>query len=313
MEITNANKSRDIISERKEELSRFFHGEDVTVESRDWRRSLTLEETRLVKEWTREIIKDGIKNLQNLESQIAERKDYLQQIEQADSQGEMNSEHANYDVNAAYQQNIPEDKTWKGEVLSSLQLQYPGILDWLKGIEEWTWWTSEDLLDRIASDLTARGLQPTERLIENITKIYYEEGMDFDLDHILKIPENMEEFFNGEGTSPRLGGLAFDIILDCKKQELVQIEKSIIDKQNYNASPEIVKDIQKSGFQATKSLIKYIRRLDELSGKTNSMRDICKAYLSGCAGMSQEQKDTIEQIAKECREQELARIQLPER
>lgn len=76
-----------------------------------------------------------------------------------------------------------------------------------------------------------------------------------------------------------------------------------VNSQNENSvrsSPEIVKDVRKSGVQATKSLIKNIRQLDALNGRANSMRDICSAYKSGCAGLNQEQKDTIEQIAKEC-------------
>ena len=84
-------------------------------------------------------------------------------------------------------------------------------------------------------------------------------------------------------------------------------------EKSTRASPEIVKDIRKSGFQATKSLIKNIRQLDALNGRTNSMRDICSAYKNGCTGMNQEQTDLVEKIAKECREQELARMQLPER
>ncbi len=84
-------------------------------------------------------------------------------------------------------------------------------------------------------------------------------------------------------------------------------------EKSTRASPEIVKDIRKSGFQATKSLIKNIRQLDALNGRANSMRDICSAYKNGCTGMNQEQKDFVEKIAKECREQELARMQFPER
>lgn len=96
-------------------------------------------------------------------------------------------------------------------------------------------------------------------------------------------------------------------ITDFEQHVNPQNEKST------RASPEIVKDIRKSGFQATKSLIKNIRQLDALNGRANSMRDICSAYKNGCTGMNQEQKDLVEKIAKECREQELARMQLPER
>lgn len=82
-------------------------------------------------------------------------------------------------------------------------------------------------------------------------------------------------------------------------------------QKSLRSSPEIVKDIRSAGFQATKSLIRNIRKLDLQTGKTNTIKDICRAYKNGCAGMDQEQRDTIGQIAEECKQQELARMAAP--
>lgn len=107
--------------------------------------------------------------------------------------------------------------------------------------------------------------------------------------------------------SAALKSLDYDkTIPDSKLHVNPQNEKSA------RSSPEIVKDIRSAGFQATKSLIRNIRKLDLLTRKTNTMKDICRAYKSGCAGMDQEQKNTIGQIAEECKQQELARMAPPE-
>lgn len=94
-------------------------------------------------------------------------------------------------------------------------------------------------------------------------------------------------------------------IPDSKPHVNPQNQKSL------HSSPEIVKDIRSAGFQATKSLIRNIRKLDLQTGKTNTIKDICRAYKNGCAGMDQEQRDTIGQIAEECKQQELARMAAP--
>ncbi len=106
--------------------------------------------------------------------------------------------------------------------------------------------------------------------------------------------------------SAALKSLDYDkTIPDSEQHVNPQNEKSA------RASPEIVKDIRLSGFQATKSLIRNIRKLDALTGKANTMKEICCTYRNGCAGMDQEQKSIIEQIAQECKQQELARMAAP--
>lgn len=75
----------------------------------------------------------------------------------------------------------------------------------------------------------------------------------------------------------------------------------------------IAQDIRKSGFTPTKGLINAIRKLDQITGRTNTMKDICSAYKSGCVHCGAEEKELINEIAQECKQQELAKMLLPER
>lgn len=68
---------------------------------------------------------------------------------------------------------------------------------------------------------------------------------------------------------------------------------------------EIAENIKESGFHATKSLICNIQKLDQLTGKNNTMKDICNTYKQGCIGRSQEEKAVIQEIAAECRQMEI--------
>lgn len=85
------------------------------------------------------------------------------------------------------------------------------------------------------------------------------------------------------------------------------------DEKKIRAPAEIVKDIRQSGFQATKSLIRNIRQLDGLTGRTNTLKDISAASRQGCPGRQPEEKELTRKIVEECRQQELAKLQLPER
>lgn len=102
--------------------------------------------------------------------------------------------------------------------------------------------------------------------------------------------------------------------LDYSKNitDLEQTVKPAHEKK-IRAPAEIVKDIRQSGFQATKSLIRNIRQLDGLTGRTNTLNDISAASRQGCPGRQPEEKELTRKIAEECRQQELAKLQLPER
>ncbi len=71
---------------------------------------------------------------------------------------------------------------------------------------------------------------------------------------------------------------------------------------------ELCKEITKHGYKPTGKLISNFRKLDMWTGHAITMIQICCAYKNGCAGMDPEQKDAIEQIVQECKQQELARM-----
>lgn len=71
---------------------------------------------------------------------------------------------------------------------------------------------------------------------------------------------------------------------------------------------EIGRDVRKAGFKSTPKIVGSIKRLDNISGKENRMKDICKAYRNGCAGLSVEERELVQAIAEECRAQQLARM-----
>lgn len=84
--------------------------------------------------------------------------------------------------------------------------------------------------------------------------------------------------------------------------------------QNKEKSPclprspeEIAKNIQASGFRATAGLIHNVRKLDRLSGRDNTLKDICDTYKNNCDGLSKEETEIVREIAAECRRQEQQR------
>lgn len=84
--------------------------------------------------------------------------------------------------------------------------------------------------------------------------------------------------------------------------------------QNKEKSPclprspeEIAKNIQACGFRATSGLIHNVCKLDRLSGRDNTLRDICGTYKNNCDGLSKEETEIVREIAAECRQQELQR------
>ena len=75
----------------------------------------------------------------------------------------------------------------------------------------------------------------------------------------------------------------------------------------------IARDIRKSGFTPTKKLINAIQKMDRINGKANTMKDICNAYKGGCVYCGADEKKLINEIAQECKQQELAKMFTPER
>lgn len=75
---------------------------------------------------------------------------------------------------------------------------------------------------------------------------------------------------------------------------------------------DIAKDLQQSGFRATPTLIGNMRKLHEVSGKEHSLKDVCDTFKAGCVDVSTEEKMLVENIASECKNQELQQRQVPE-
>lgn len=84
--------------------------------------------------------------------------------------------------------------------------------------------------------------------------------------------------------------------------------------QNKEKSPclprsqeEIAKNIQACGFRATSGLIHNVCKLDKLSGRDNTLKEVSESYKHNCDGLSKEETEIVREIAAECRQQELQR------
>ncbi len=80
--------------------------------------------------------------------------------------------------------------------------------------------------------------------------------------------------------------------------------KYLVEK-NVRTRSDIAQNIKASGFQVTKSLIDNINKLDNLTGKTNTLKDICRTYMQGFRNTTADEKELILRIAEECKLQEL--------
>lgn len=92
-------------------------------------------------------------------------------------------------------------------------------------------------------------------------------------------------------------------------------EEKLNVKTNHKISKgEIARDLRKHGFQPTKSLVKNMEKLKGISGQNYTLADIYTIHKGKAAAQPQE-RELVEKIAKECREQELAKKQnhVPER
>lgn len=74
---------------------------------------------------------------------------------------------------------------------------------------------------------------------------------------------------------------------------------------------DIVKDLKANGFQPTKSLVRNIRELNHLCGKGVSMKEIHDLYKHPDMLEGEAAKEAVNQIAAECRAQEMERLQIP--
>ena len=76
---------------------------------------------------------------------------------------------------------------------------------------------------------------------------------------------------------------------------------------------ELGKQIEAAGFKPNKDMVRKLEQINHLTGKDNSMKDICKAYKENTYKDSQDINRLVKDIGNECRLQEAARLQIPVR
>lgn len=76
---------------------------------------------------------------------------------------------------------------------------------------------------------------------------------------------------------------------------------------------ELGKQIEAAGFKPNKNMVRKLEQFNHLTGKDNSMKDICKAYKENTYKDSQDINRLVKDIGNECRVQEAARLQIPVR
>ena len=76
---------------------------------------------------------------------------------------------------------------------------------------------------------------------------------------------------------------------------------------------ELGKQIEAAGFKPNKDMVRKLEQVNHLTGKDNSMKDICIAYKENTYKDSQDINRLVKDIGNECRLQEAARLQIPVR
>lgn len=76
---------------------------------------------------------------------------------------------------------------------------------------------------------------------------------------------------------------------------------------------ELGKQIVAAGFKPNKDMVRKLEQVNHLTGKDNSLRDICKAYKENTYKDSPDINRLVKDIGNECRVQEAARLQIPVR
>ena len=153
-------------------------------------------------------------------------------------------------------------------------------------------------------------------MVNEVKSIYGKEHLT---EYLRKFSENEIHVVSKEKVkqlSPTIGLQLSEAPITLDYNNNVPQKKSYVNENTENTlrkSCDIVKEIRKSGYQATKSLVRNIKKLDALNGKNNTLRGICDTYKNNCLKQSKEEKDIIQEIAKECKEQELSRMHVLEK
>ncbi len=108
------------------------------------------------------------------------------------------------------------------------------------------------------------------------------------------------------------------------REDLTYEERELVeswDKQRHmlselfqldNVRVHICEDITQSGFKPTETLISNIQKIDAITGKRHSLKDVVDLYRQNNFQNNQELSKAVLDIAEECKQQELARMPVPE-
>lgn len=76
---------------------------------------------------------------------------------------------------------------------------------------------------------------------------------------------------------------------------------------------ELGVQIEQAGFKPNQGLVRKMEQLNHLTGKNNSMKDVCKAYKEHLYRDTPDIDRLVKEIGNECRIQEAAKLQIPVR
>lgn len=92
-----------------------------------------------------------------------------------------------------------------------------------------------------------------------------------------------------------------------KQQTVTRENQQVLSKVDVTYISE---DVMKLGYKPTEKLISNIQKLDAITGERHGLKDVRDLYLQN-EFQSPELKQTVLEIAEECKQQELARMAAP--
>lgn len=98
------------------------------------------------------------------------------------------------------------------------------------------------------------------------------------------------------------------------REDLTYEESELVKSwdQQRNVRVHICEDITKSGYKPTETLILNIQKLDAITGKRHNLKDVVNLYRQNNFQNNQELSKAVLDIAEECKQQEIARMPVPE-
>ena len=117
---------------------------------------------------------------------------------------------------------------------------------------------------------------------------------------------SIEKYYLKENTT-----INFDNSIAYTTENVTRNYEKNIEKINGSSTSKvdkICKDLKKNGFQPTKKLVSQMEKLAQLTGKETSIKDVHNMYSSM---KTPEIQDVVNEIAKECKAQEIEKPKLP--